>query len=85
MSMESAHHVSRDRQTSLSATASRACHVFTMQRISSVALRPTVYFTFAGTTKYGGERRGSAAIADWFATIFADFPDIRIDPIAIVV
>ena len=42
-------------------------------------------FAFPGDSRFGGERRGRAAIAAWFAEVFANFPDFRLTPLAIVV
>ena len=42
-------------------------------------------FAFVGESRFGGERRGRPAIAAWFAELFANFPDFRLTPLAIVV
>jgi ketosteroid isomerase-like protein len=41
--------------------------------------------TFSGTHALGGERRGPAAVAAWFAQLKSLFPGLQITPLAIVV
>ncbi len=40
---------------------------------------------FSGDHMLGGERRGPAAVSAWFAQLFATFPDLAIDPLAVIV
>jgi ketosteroid isomerase-like protein len=46
---------------------------------------PSSVFVFAGTHELGGERRGAAAVREVFQQIFARFPDLRLEPQAIIV
>jgi ketosteroid isomerase-like protein len=46
---------------------------------------PDSRFLFAGEHELGGERRGQAAVRDWFRRMTALFPGIRIEPQDVVV
>jgi ketosteroid isomerase-like protein len=46
---------------------------------------PATVFEFAGSHELGGERRGVTAIRPVFERIFDRFPDLRLEPHAIVV
>jgi len=46
---------------------------------------PDAVFEFAGEHRLGGERRGQAQIAAWFAETRRLFPDFRVQPDRIIV
>ena len=43
------------------------------------------FVVFSGDSLIGGEYRGKTQIADWFARLFKLFPDLRIEPLTVVV